>query len=124
MGCPQPSRGLSNPDPITYAGGHWRGVACREWLPDDSSADVGVVLGYALRRDGTPSAPLRLRVDNAVALYIEVPSGITLLVAYVAAYVCGCVRVSASLCATLFNRDPWSLPTFDSSGENDCFPSE
>lgn len=73
MGCPSSAQqGPINPNQIIDAGRHWHGMTCREWLPDDSSADAGVVLGYALRRDGTPSAPLRFRVDNAVALYLEV----------------------------------------------------
>lgn len=42
-----------------------------EWLPEGQTADVGIVLGYNLRRDGTPTAPLRLRVDAMLSLFAE-----------------------------------------------------
>lgn len=40
-------------------------------LPDGTNADAAIVLGYALKRDGIPTAPLRLRVDAAVGLFEE-----------------------------------------------------
>ena len=41
---------------------------CREWLPDDVNANVGVVLGYTLKRYGTGGAGCgRLAAGGATA---------------------------------------------------------
>lgn len=45
------------------------GTACRPYLPPGAAADAAVVLGYALRRDGTPTKLLRQRVAAGVTLF-------------------------------------------------------